>query len=104
MLVIPSNDEGFGIPALEAMTVGVPVVAAGRGALPEVVGDAGILCDADAAADLAGAMGRILDSEPLRLDLRARGIERARAFTWQASAARLLAAFRSAHDRRKASA
>jgi glycosyltransferase involved in cell wall biosynthesis len=104
MLVIPSNDEGFGIPALEAMTVGVPVVAAGRGALPEVVADAGILCDADAAADLAGAMGRILDSEPLRLDLRARGIERARAFTWQASAARLLAAFRSAHDRRKASA
>jgi glycosyltransferase involved in cell wall biosynthesis len=104
MLVIPSTDEGFGIPALEAMTVGLPVVAAGRGALPEVVGDAGILCNADAAADLAGAMGRILDSEPLRLDLRARGIERAAGFSWDGSAERLLAAFRSAHARRKASA
>ena len=102
MLVIPSNDEGFGIPALEAMTVGLPVIAARRGALPEVVGDGGIVCDADDREDLAGAMGQVLESEPLRVDLRARGIERARAFSWDASATRLLAAFRSAHHRRKA--
>ena len=47
MLVVPSLDEGFGMPALEAMTVGVPVVASNRGALPEVVADAGLLVDPD---------------------------------------------------------
>ena len=100
MLVIPSNDEGFGMPAVEAMTLGLPVIAARRGALPEVLGDAGILCDADAEGELTAAMARILDSEALRLDLRARGIAQARLFRWDASAARLLSAFRMAHERR----
>ena len=104
MLVIPSHDEGFGMPALEAMTVGLPVVAARRGALPEVLGDAGLLCDAAAPEALATAMARILDSEPLRADLRGRGIERARRFSWDDSAARLLAAFHSTHQRRRGSA
>ena len=103
MLVIPSKDEGFGMPAVEAMTVGLPVVAAHRGALPEVLRDAGILCDVDNTGDLATAMARVLDSEALRLELRGRGLAQARHFHWEASAARLLAAFRAAHDRGRAS-
>src|SRR5204863_774441 len=61
LLVQPSFAEGFGIPVLEAMTLGVPVVAANRGALPEVLGDVGSLVDADAPEELASAIGRLLD-------------------------------------------
>ncbi len=60
MLVLPSLDEGFGMPALEAMTIGLPVVASNRGALPEVVGDAGLLVDPEDASALAAAMARVL--------------------------------------------
>ena len=60
MLVVPSFDEGFGITALEAMTIGVPVVASRRGALPEVVGDAGVLVDIDEPGALSAAMEHVL--------------------------------------------
>ena len=95
MIVMPSLDEGFGMPALEAMTIGVPVVAADRGALPEVVGDAGLLVEPDADA-LAQAMKRILDDPALAGRLRDAGIERAKRFTWEASAARLMDVYRAA--------
>ena len=102
MLVLPSLDEGFGMPALEAMTRGVPVVAANRGALPEVVGDAGLLVEPDPEA-LADAMKRILDNPALAQKLREAGLERARRFTWGASAAKLMDVYRSAIDLRLAS-
>jgi glycosyltransferase involved in cell wall biosynthesis len=104
MLVIPSSDEGFGIPALEAMTIGLPVIAASRGSLPEVVGDAGILVDPDRGPDLADAMRRMLDEAPLRLDLAARGVARARLFSWEESATRLLDACRRAIEHRRSTA
>jgi len=100
LLVIASTDEGFGIPALEAMTVGLPVVAAARGSLPEVIGDAGLLVDADNATLLADAMRRLLDDGDLRRDLAKRGLERAKRFEWGASADLLLEAFRGAIARR----
>ena len=100
LLVIASTDEGFGIPALEAMTVGLPVVAAARGSLPEVIGDAGLLVDADNATLLADAMRRLLDDGDLRRDLAERGLERAKRFEWGASADLLLEAFRGAIARR----
>jgi glycosyltransferase involved in cell wall biosynthesis len=93
LLVLPSFDEGFGLPALEAMTVGVPVVASARGALPEVLGEAALLIDPADPDALAAAIERVLVDAPLRQALIARGLERARAFSWRESASRLRAAF-----------
>ncbi|HJR59006.1 MAG TPA: glycosyltransferase family 1 protein [Vicinamibacterales bacterium] len=101
MLVIASAEEGFGIPALEGMTIGLPVVAARRGSLPEVLGDAGLLVEADDAAVLARAMGRLLDDPALRREQAARGVSRARLFNWDDSAGRLLEAFHEAIARRR---
>ncbi len=99
MLVMPSLDEGFGMPALEAMTIGVPVVAANRGALPEVVGDAGLLVEPDPEA-LAQAMKQILDNQALAQRLATAGVERSKRFTWEGSAAKLLDVYRAAIERR----
>jgi glycosyltransferase involved in cell wall biosynthesis len=82
MLVLPSFDEGFGIPALEAMTAGVPVIVSNRGALPEVVGDAGLLIDPDDPESLAAAILLLARDATLRANLSRRGIDRARQFTW----------------------
>ena len=105
MLVVPSLDEGFGIPALEAMSIGLPVVAAARGALPEVLGDAGLLIDASDphqfVRGLSEAMGRLLDDVHLRRELRNRGIARAQTFSWDSSAARAREALVRAVARRK---
>ena len=99
-LVLPSLDEGFGLPALEAMTLGVPVVASNRGALPEVVGEAGLLVDPTDPAALADALGRILDDPALGARCAARGPVQARAFDWRTSARALRAAYRRAIEAR----
>ena len=101
MLVMASTDEGFGIPALEAMTIGLPVIAARRGALPEVLGAAGILVDPDDRDALASAMEHVLLDAPLRRQLVADGFVQAARFSWDTSAARLLQAFRDGVDRRR---
>jgi glycosyltransferase involved in cell wall biosynthesis len=100
MLILPSFDEGFGIPALEAMAMGVPVIAADRGAFPEVLGDAGILVDPDDAAAIADAMRRVLTDAPLRRRMADQGVQRAARYTWKASAERLYGAYRSVAGRR----
>lgn len=95
MLVLPSHLEGFGIPVVEAMTVGVPVIVSNRGALPEVAGDAALIVDADDAEGLAAAMGRyLLEPETARTAIE-RGLARAAAYSWDASAATLLARYRA---------
>jgi glycosyltransferase involved in cell wall biosynthesis len=104
MLVVPSADEGFGIPALEAMTIGCPVVASSRGSLPEVIGDAGLLVDPDDEGALADAMRRALTDEALRREMAARGVARSRMFDWDVSAGRLLEIFAGAIERRRRSA
>ena len=94
MLVVPSHLEGFGIPVLEAMAAGVPVIVNRRGALPEVAGSAGQVVDADSTADLAAAMKRYLDDSGFARDAADRGVARAREYSWDASAATLLARYR----------
>lgn len=86
LFVYPSLYEGFGLPPLEAMACGTPVVVSDTSSLPEVVGDAGILVDPTSAEELAQAMERVLTDIELRDLLRARGLERARTFTWQRTA------------------
>jgi glycosyltransferase involved in cell wall biosynthesis len=91
----PSLWEGFGLPVLEAMAAGAPVVASRRGAIPEVAGDAALLVEPEV-APLAEALGRLLADAALRERLRAAGRERARAFSWERSARETLAVYRAA--------
>jgi glycosyltransferase involved in cell wall biosynthesis len=95
MLVLPSHLEGFGIPVLEAMTAGVPVVVSSRGALPEVAGGAGQVVEPEDAEALASAMQRYLQDPAYAAAASARGVQRARAYSWDASARTLIDAYRT---------
>ncbi|MEJ2210516.1 MAG: glycosyltransferase family 1 protein [Anaerolineae bacterium] len=86
----PSWYEGFGVPLLEAMACGTPVVAADNSSLPEVVGDAGLLVNAGDVEALASALGRLVSNAELREELRTEGPARARRFTWEKAAHQLL--------------
>lgn len=85
-LVLPSLREGFGLPVLEAMACGTPVITSSSSSLPEVGGDAAIRVDPHDAIDLSEAMYRVLTDRDLRLDLRDRGFKWVRAFSWRRSA------------------
>jgi glycosyltransferase involved in cell wall biosynthesis len=85
-LVLPSFDEGFGIPALEAMSAGVPVIVSNRGALPEIVGDAGLFIDPDDVESLASALERLIGDPDLRAACARRGLDRSKLFTWTQTA------------------
>ena len=89
LLALPSLIEGFGLPALEAMACGTPVVVSRATALPEVVGEAGVYADPLDVADIAKAMECVLGDGDLRAAMRALGIERARQFSWDTVAARV---------------
>jgi glycosyltransferase involved in cell wall biosynthesis len=102
VLVLPSHDEGFGIPALEAMTMGVPVVAANRGALPDLVGDAGLLADPDSAEAIAGAIERLLTDPAFAAECARKGPIRAAGYTWASSARVLKQAYGAALQNRSA--
>jgi glycosyltransferase involved in cell wall biosynthesis len=94
VLAFPSLYEGFGLPILEAMACGTPVVASNTSSLPEVVGEAGLLVDPLNTDDLAAALELALLDEPLRARLRQRGLARAARFSWPASARSLLGVYR----------
>ena len=98
MLAYPSIYEGFGFPVLEAMTVGVPVVAARAGAIPEIAGDAALLVEPTDVDHRAGALTRVLSEDALRDELVARGRDRVRAYSWEDTARGLAACYRRLAD------
>jgi glycosyltransferase involved in cell wall biosynthesis len=94
LFVFPSLYEGFGIPPLEAMASGVPVVCSNTSSMPEVVGDAGVMVPPEDVDGLARAIGDLLADPERRALLSARGLERARRFSWKSSARKLLDVYR----------
>jgi glycosyltransferase involved in cell wall biosynthesis len=86
LFVLPSFDEGFGLPVVEAMACGTPVIVSDRGALPEVVCDAGLIFDLSSPDTLSAAIRQCLSDKDLRLSLREKGLARAKNFSWQRTA------------------
>jgi glycosyltransferase involved in cell wall biosynthesis len=99
LFVYPSLYEGFGLPVLEAMACGVPVITSNRSSLPEVAGDAALLVDPSQPEALAAAMASILNDGELRQALRSKGLIRAQEFTWDAVAQKTLAVYRAVSGR-----
>jgi len=86
LFVLPSFDEGFGLPILEAMACGTPVLVSNGGALPETVGDAGMIFDLAKPNDLSESIHKVLADNQLRSTLREKGLNRIKLFKWQATA------------------
>jgi glycosyltransferase involved in cell wall biosynthesis len=101
MLVFPSRYEGFGLPALEAMRCGCPVIAARTTSLPEIVGEAGLLIDPDDAPGLAAQVSRLLRDQELRRTLSSAGLIQAQQFKWSKVAEQTLNNYRRAVDGRE---
>lgn len=97
--VYPSRYEGFGLPLLEAMACGAPVIGARAGAIPEVVGDAGILVDPDDESGMAVWIGRLMTDAAVAGGLRTAGRKRAMDYTWERTARQTLEAYSEAIDR-----
>ena len=98
LFVYPSLYEGFGLPPLEAMACGTPVVTANTSSLPEVVGDAGLTVDPLDVEGLAEAMRRVLDNEALRQEMKVRGLQRAKDFSWTKTAQETVQVYRRAME------
>ncbi len=93
VFVFPSIYEGFGLPVLEAMACGTPVVCSNASSLPEVAGEAALMVDAGDVAGLASAIRRVIEDHDLRASLSARGVVQAQRFTWEETARRTLTVY-----------
>jgi glycosyltransferase involved in cell wall biosynthesis len=93
VFAFPSFSEGFGIPPLEAMACGAPVITSNTSSLPEVAGDAALLVDPHDVKALGHSITRLLEDEQLREELRQKGYQRARQYTWSASASKMLSVY-----------
>lgn len=94
VFVLPSFYEGFGLPPLEAMACGTPVIVSNVSSLPEVVGDAGMLIKPEDVEGFTVAMWRVLSDDKLRAEMRAKGLKRAQTFSWERAARETLAVYR----------
>lgn len=97
-LVFPSLWEGFGLPAVEAMSCSVPVLASRRSSLPEVIGDAGMFFDPESTSSIADCLRQFLDNPERWPGLRDRALQRARTFSWHRAAELAEQSFRRCHD------
>jgi glycosyltransferase involved in cell wall biosynthesis len=98
-VVMPAFSEGFGLPAIEALACGTPVLSSTQGAVPEIIGDAGLLFQPDAPESIAAAIIRVAIDPPLRVTLGQRALARAAAFSWARSAALTLHSIERATER-----
>ena len=98
VFVFPSLYEGFGLPPLEAMACGTPVITSNASSLPEVVGDAGIMVDPHSVEELADAILKLLCDADFRQEMISRGLERAKDFSWQETAGQTLKVYQDVHD------
>jgi glycosyltransferase involved in cell wall biosynthesis len=103
LFVFPSWYEGFGLPPLEAMACGVPVIISNAASLPEVVGDAGIQVDPSSVEELCHAISQVLTDQSLREAMHRKGIARAKLFSWKQTAWQTLNVYRDVFTRRKPS-
>jgi alpha-1,3-rhamnosyl/mannosyltransferase len=101
LFVYPSFYEGFGLPVIEAMASGVPVVASNTTSLPEVVGDAGVLVNPYNVDELKDALAEILENEEKRMELSEKGLERARLFSWEKCARETVAVYEKVLSERR---
>jgi len=95
LFLYPSLRESFGLPILEAMACGTPVITSSTSSMPEIAGDAALLVDPYKPAELTAAMHKALTNNNLLADLKERGLKRASCFTWKASAEKLLQIYES---------
>jgi glycosyltransferase involved in cell wall biosynthesis len=98
LFVYPSLFEGFGLPVLEAMACGVPVITSSVASLPEVAGDAARLVDPTSVGEIAHAITKVWSDESMRVDLSRRGIERAKLFSWERTARETLSVYEQVLD------
>ena len=98
LFVFPSLYEGFGLPPLEAMACGCPVITSNTSSLPEVVGDAGVMVDPYDVNGWAEAMDRVLLNKGLKQDMRERGLERAKMFSWEKTAKETLRVYEEVYN------
>jgi glycosyltransferase involved in cell wall biosynthesis len=101
LFVYPSIFEGFGLPPLEAMACGTPVITSNTSSLPEVVGDAALMVDPINVEALASAMVAVLGDTDLQTRLSACGLQRAAAFSWEATARTILRAYHMVEETRR---
>jgi len=99
VFVMPSLDEGFGLPAVEAMSCGRVVIVSRGNSLEEVIADAGILVDPQSIEQIADAIDRVFSDEELRCSLGERALRRANEFSWDRSARQLLSVFEETYAR-----
>ena len=98
VFVYPSIYEGFGLPPLEAMACGTPVISSNSSSLPEVIGDAGILFDPYDTDELTEKLSCLLSSESLKKEMSIRGEQRARMFSWEKTAKETLKVYYEAFN------
>lgn len=100
LVVLPSLEEGFGLPAVEAMACGAPVAASRRGSLPEVLGKAGRFFDPASVSNMAETISGIIENAPLQAEMRRAGLDRAKDYLWNKAAGDLLKIFEDLYETR----